>query len=144
MKLYGILTAAAIILPAFASCNKEISESGPVDKIRLEPIYLSTSDTKTSVNGNEIWWTLSDQIAVFSNIGDYHTPYSLSAVSVEGSNAVFAGKVGEGTTDFYAIYPYSVAGSAVNDSFYADCFSGRSGSGNCPGKMGADNQAVTA
>ena len=113
MKLYGILTAAAIILPAFASCNKEISESGPVDKIRLEPISLSTSDTKTSVHGNKIWWTLSDKIAVFSNIGNYLTPYSLSATSVEGSNAVFAGEVGEGTTDFYAIYPYSVAVSAA-------------------------------
>lgn len=113
MKLYGILTAAAIILPAFASCNKEISESEPVDKIRLEPISLSTSDTKTSVNGNKIWWTLNDQIAVFSNIGNYLTPYSLSATSVEGSNAVFAGEVGEGTTDFYAIYPYSVAVSAA-------------------------------
>ncbi len=113
MKLYGILAAAAIILPAFASCNKEISESGPVDKIRLEPISLSTSDTKTSVHGNEIWWTPSDKIAVFSNIGNYLTPYSLSATSVEGSNAVFAGEVGEGTTDFYAIYPYSVAVSAA-------------------------------
>lgn len=113
MKLYGILAAAAIILPAFASCNKEISESGPVDKIRLEPIFLSTSDTKTSVHGNEIWWTLSDKIAVFSNIGNYLTPYSLSATSVEGSKAVFAGEVGEGTTDFYAIYPYSVAVSAA-------------------------------
>ena len=113
MKLYGILTAAAIILPAFASCNKEISESGPVDKIRLEPISLSTSDTKTSVHGNEIWWTPSDKIAVFSNIGNYLTPYSLSATSVEGSNAVFAGEVGEGTKDFYAIYPYSVAVSAA-------------------------------
>ena len=113
MKLYGIFAAAAIILPAFASCNKEISESGPVDKIRLEPIFLSTSDTKTSVHGNEIWWTLSDKIAVFSNIGNYLTPYSLSATSVEGSKAVFAGEVGEGTTDFYAIYPYSVAVSAA-------------------------------
>lgn len=113
MKLYGILTAAAIILPAFASCNKEISESGPVDKIRLEPISLSTSDTKTSVNGNEIWWTLTDQIAIFSNIGNYLTPYTLSATSVEGSNAVFAGEVGEGTTDFYAIYPYSLATGAA-------------------------------
>lgn len=113
MKLYGILAAAAIILPAFASCNKEISESGPVDKIRLEPISLSTSDTKTSVHGNEIWWTPSDKIAVFSNIGNYLTPYSLSATSVEGSNAVFAGEVGEGTKDFYAIYPYSVASSAA-------------------------------
>ena len=113
MKLYGILAAAAIILPAFASCNKEISESGPVDKIRLEPISLSTSDTKTSVHGNEIWWTLSDKIAVFSNIGNYLTPYSLSATSVKGSNAVFAGEVGEGTKDFYAIYPYSVASSAA-------------------------------
>ena len=48
-----------------------------------------------------------------TNIGNYLTPYTLSATSVKGSNAVFAGEVGEGTKDFYAIYPYSVASSAA-------------------------------
>ena len=101
-----IVTIAALL----SSCARE---SLPPE---LVPLCLSTGvETKTSLSGTSVKWTSDDQIAVFD---DLHYRNRFEAVSVDGSNAVFKGKVTARTTDFYAVYPYSGAVSADAENIY--------------------------
>lgn len=109
------LVLAVLAFFAAASCSHEEYNSiidketaGPADV--LVPLSLSTGEmTKTSLAGGSVNWTADDEIAVF-DIVNYANIFS--ATSVAGSSAVFEGFVGEGTTDFYAVYPYTLAKSA--------------------------------
>lgn len=109
------LVLAVLAFFAAASCSHEEYNSiidketaGPADV--LVPLSLSTGEmTKTSLAGGSVNWTGDDEIAVF-DIVNYANRFS--ATSVAGSSAVFEGFVGEGTTDFYAVYPYTLAKSA--------------------------------
>lgn len=109
------LVLAVLAFFAAASCSHEEYNSiidketaGPADV--LVPLSLSTGEmTKTSLAGGSVNWTGDDEIAVF-DIVNYANIFS--ATSVAGSSAVFEGFVGEGTTDFYAVYPYTLAKSA--------------------------------
>lgn len=109
------LVLAVLAFFAAASCSHEEYNSiidketaGPADV--LVPLSLSTGEmTKTSLAGGSVNWTADDEIAVF-DIVNYANRFS--ATSVAGSSAVFEGFVGEGTTDFYAVYPYTLAKSA--------------------------------
>ncbi len=109
------LVLAVLAFFAAASCSHEEYNSiidketaGPADV--LVPLSLSTGEmTKTSLAGGSVNWTADDEIAVF-DIVNYANRFS--ATSVAGSSAEFEGFVGEGTTDFYAVYPYMLAKSA--------------------------------
>lgn len=109
------LVLAVLAFFAAASCSHEEYNSiidketaGPADV--LVPLSLSTGEmTKTSLAGGSVNWTADDEIAVF-DIVNYANRFS--ATSVAGSSAVFEGFVGEGTTDFYSVYPYTLAKSA--------------------------------
>lgn len=109
------LVLAVLAFFAAASCSHEEYNSiidketaGPADV--LVPLSLSTGEmTKTSLAGGSVNWTADDEIAVF-DIVNYANRFS--ATSVAGSSSVFEGFVGEGTTDFYAVYPYMSAKSA--------------------------------
>lgn len=111
MKNINIILAALAVAAA-SSCSyeehnvtPEAEGSRPADV--LVPLSLSTSEmTKTSLDGASVKWTADDHIAVYDNVG-YANDFQ--ATSVDGSSAVFEGFVGEGTTDFYAVYPYSGA-----------------------------------
>lgn len=82
---------------------------GPQPAEELVPLCLTTGEmTKTSLQGTTVNWTSDDEIAVFDNV---NYPNRFTAVSVEGSSAVFEGLVGAATTEFYAVYPYSCAKS---------------------------------
>lgn len=119
MKKYSIF-AVALSLAAIVSCQKEISENQQTTitpEIELESITLCTGDSqsKTSVNGQNIFWTAGDEIDIFSNVDGYLNAYPLSTIEneVNGNAAKFSGKVAKGTTDFYAVYP---SGSATGAS----------------------------
>lgn len=106
-----IILASAVCMIA-ASCHKDAYiESG--NQIANESLIISTGEqTKTSLNGSDIYWSSDDVIAVFDNA---NTKNSFSAVSTNGSQAEFSGKVTKGTTMIYAVYPYNLA-TAANGS----------------------------
>lgn len=122
MKKYSIF-AAALSLAAIVSCQKEISENQQTTitpEIELESITLCTGDSqsKTSVSGNNIFWTADDKIDIFSNADGYSKAYplSVSEVNINNRNAAkFIGEVVKGTTNFYAVYPSGFATVASTD-----------------------------
>lgn len=111
MKKINIIMAALAMTAAF-SCSYEEpyvapEAEGTTPSDVLVPLTLSTGEmTRTSLNGTSVNWTADDHIAVYDNV-NYANDFA--AISVDGSSAVFEGLVGEGTTDFYAVYPYSSA-----------------------------------
>lgn len=111
MKKINIILAALAVAAA-SSCSYEEHNvtpetEGPRPADVLVPLSLSTGGmTKTSLDGTSVKWTADDHIAVYDNV-NYANDFQ--ATSVDGSSAVFEGFVGEGTTDFYAVYPYSSA-----------------------------------
>lgn len=113
MKKINIILAALAIAAA-SSCSYEEHNVtpevvGPHPAEELVPLCLTTGEmTKTSLQGTTVNWTSDDEIAVFDNV---NYPNRFTAVSVEGSSAVFEGLVGAATTVFYAVYPYSCAKS---------------------------------
>lgn len=113
MKKINIILAALAIAAA-SSCSYEEHNVtpevvGPQPAEDLVPLCLTTGEmTKTSLQGTTVNWTSDDEIAVFDNV---NYPNKFTAVSVEGSLAVFEGLVGAATTEFYAVYPYSSAKS---------------------------------
>lgn len=113
MKKINIILAALAIVAA-SSCSYEEHNVtpevvGPQPAEDLVPLCLTTGEmTKTSLQGTTVNWTSDDEIAVFDNV---NYPNRFTAVSVEGSSAVFEGLVGAATTEFYAVYPYSSAKS---------------------------------
>lgn len=113
MKKINIILAALAIAAA-SSCSYEEHNVtpevvGPQPAEDLVPLCLTTGEmTKTSLQGTTVNWTSDDEIAVFDNV---NYPNKFTAVSVEGSSAVFEGLVGAATTEFYAVYPCSSAKS---------------------------------
>ena len=113
MKKINIILAALAIAAA-SSCSYEEHNVtpevvGPQPAEELVPLCLTTGEmTKTSLQGTTVNWTSDDEIAVFDNV---NYPNRFTAVSVEGSSAIFEGLVGAATTEFYAVYPYSSAKS---------------------------------
>ena len=111
MKKINIILAALAMTAAF-SCSYEEpyvapETEGTTPSDVLVPLTLSTGEmTRTSLDGTSVKWTADDHIAVYDNV-NYANDFA--ATSVNGSSAVFEGFVGEGTTDFYAVYPYSGA-----------------------------------
>lgn len=111
MKKINIILAALAMTAAF-SCSYEEpyvapEAEGTTPSDVLVPLTLSTGEmTRTSLDGTSVNWTADDHIAVYDNV-NYANDFA--ATSVDGSSAVFEGLVGEGTTDFYAVYPYSSA-----------------------------------
>ena len=111
MKKINIILAALAMTAAF-SCSYEEpyvapETDGTTPSEVLVPLTLSTGEmTRTSLDGTSVKWTADDHIAVYDNV-NYANDFA--ATSVDGSSAVFEGFVGEGTTDFYAVYPYSGA-----------------------------------
>ena len=107
MKINRIIIAALTAAAAF-SCQKESSfESGSQ---MLEQMTISTEiQTKTSLNGSDIYWTSDDVIAVFDNTGAKN---EFTLTRTEGASADFTGYVTAGTTQIYAVYPYELVKSA--------------------------------
>ena len=106
----SIINIAAIAAVVLSSCSREAilpEQDGSRLPGELVPLTISTGEmTRTSLSGTAVNWSDDDQIAVFD---DLHYNNMFDAVDVNGSVAVFEGKVTARTTDFYAVYPYSDA-----------------------------------
>ena len=115
----SIINIAAIAAVVLSSCSREAilpEQDGSRLPGELVPLTISTGEmTRTSLSGTAVNWSDDDQIAVFD---DLHYNNMFDAVDVNGSVAVFEGKVTARTTDFYAVYPYSDAVEADAESIY--------------------------
>ena len=93
MKKINIILAA-LAVAAVSSCSYEEhcltpEVNGPQPAEELVPLCISTGDmTKTSLQGSTVNWTSDDEIAVLDNV---NYPNRFTAVSVEGSSAIFEG-----------------------------------------------------
>ena len=106
--------AAAVLSFAAVSCtNDMIDNGGEVNQDgNLVPMILTSGPSvRTSLNGSSVNWTADDVVAVYDR---NNAANRFTASSVDGSNAVFEGMVAEGTTDFYAVYPYDKAVKATD------------------------------
>ena len=105
--------AAAVLSFAAVSCtNDMIDNVGEVNQDgNLVPMILNSGPSvRTSLSGSAVNWTADDVVAVYDRNNQSNR---FTASSVEGSNAVFEGMVAEGTTGFYAVYPYDA--DSAND-----------------------------
>lgn len=106
--------AAAVLSFAAVSCtNDMIDNGGEVNQDgNLVPMILNSGPSvRTSLSGSSVNWTADDVVAVYDKNNQANR---FAASSVDGSNAVFEGMVAEGTTDFYAVYPYDKAVKATD------------------------------
>ena len=114
-----LINIAAIAAVVLSSCSREAilpEQDGSRLPDELVPLTISTGEmTRTSLSGTDVNWSDDDQIAVFD---DLHYNNMFDAVDVDGSTAVFEGKVRARTTDFYAVYPYSDAVEADAEAIY--------------------------
>lgn len=122
MKNYLKFMLTAFVLMAVVSCAKEEvadpnPENGVQENVTLVPMTITVvgddsakSGLKTDVADNltSVVWCEDDEIAVFDKGGNKQR---FEIVSYSGNTAVFEGQVEEGTTDFYAVYPYEAAES---------------------------------
>ena len=93
------------------SCAKEVlpennPENNPEENVELKlvPMEFTTAlETKAGIVDGEgtVEWAANDQITVFDNLGGKNT----FTTAVGGATSVFTGKVTEGATAFYALYP---------------------------------------
>lgn len=89
------------------SCAKEVlPENNPEENVELKlvPMEFTTAlETKAGIVDGEgtVEWAANDQITVFDNQGGKNT----FTTAVGGATSVFTGKVTEGATAFYALYP---------------------------------------
>ena len=110
MKTNRIIIAA-LSLAVAVSCQK-VGFEGQETLRETEAMTLVTGEqvadeqTRTSLSGNEVHWTADDVVAVFDNT-NYKNKFTIT--EVDRSYASFSGVVTDGTTQIYAVYPYSLA-----------------------------------
>ena len=115
---------AALGLFVAASCSR-METPQVVEPVRdLVPLSISSGEKasqqaalKTVLNGTDVHWTEGDAVAVFDKL-DYKNEFP--SVAVDGSSARFEGQVENGTTEFYAVYPFSSALSADASNIYVN------------------------
>lgn len=97
------------------SCAKEVlPENNPEENVELKlvPMEFTTAlETKAGIVDGEgtVEWAANDQITVFDNQGGKNT----FTTAVGGATSVFTGKVAEGATEFYALYPQRTSTESV-------------------------------
>ena len=107
MRIIRIILAALFSVAVF-SCQKE-SFGGAENARETESATIVAGEmTKTSLNGNNIYWTSDDVIAVYDNFS-YKNKFNI--LDAEANYAAFDGEVTTGTTLIYAVYPYQLAGA---------------------------------
>lgn len=97
------------------SCAKEVlPENNPEENVELKlvPMEFTTAlETKAGIVDGEstVEWAANDQITVFDNLGGKNT----FTTAAGGATSVFTGKVSEGATAFYALYPQRTSTASV-------------------------------
>ena len=123
MKKMSIIFAALGLFVA-ASCST-VEMQPVVEPVRdLVPLSILSGEKasqqaalKTTLSGTEVHWTEGDAVAVFDKL-NYKNEFP--SVAVSGSSARFEGQVENGTTEFYAVYPFSSALSADASNLYVN------------------------
>ncbi len=123
MKKMSIIFAALGLFVA-ASCSK-VEMQPVVEPARdLVPLSILSGEKasqvpvlKTTLSGTDVHWTEGDVVAVFDKL-NYKNEFP--SVAVDGSSARFEGQVENGTTEFYAVYPFSSALSADASNLYVN------------------------
>lgn len=110
IKTTLILISFALTVSCMDEIDNQVSEN-PQDKNLVEMTFTASfsGDTKTILNGTDVLWLPSDEIAI--NGQKFTTDIEVAAPSAE-----FSGKVEE-TTHYYAIYPYSAVQSRNNATY---------------------------
>ncbi len=105
-----ILSALAVLFVSCAKDNLREKDEPSKPQVALVPMTFSagTPSTRTAIatNGKSINWVAEDKIAVFDDkVGDA-LEFTLEG---EGgsTSASFTGSVPEGSTEYYAVYPYT-------------------------------------
>ncbi len=112
MKKINAIILSALALLSVACTKDSLQEKieTPELKTALVPMTFSagTPATKTAIasNGKSVNWVAGDKIAVCDDISGEANEF---AINGEGgsSSASFSGEVTEGSSEFYAVYPYS-------------------------------------
>ena len=101
------------------SCAKEVlpennPENNPEENVELKlvPMEFTTAlETKAGIVDGDgtVEWAANDQITVFDNLGGKNT----FTTAAGGATSVFTGKVTEGATAFYALYPQRTSTASV-------------------------------
>ena len=97
------------------SCAKEVlPENNPEENVELKlvPMEFTTAlETKAGIVDGDgtVEWAANDQITVFDNLGGKNT----FTTAAGGPTSVFTGKVTEGATAFYALYPQRTSTASV-------------------------------
>ena len=114
---------AVISLIVTASCST-VEMSHDVSVRNLVPLSIESGEKasqqaglKTSLSGTDVHWTEGDAVAVFDKL-NYKNEFP--SVALNGSSARFEGQVENGTTEFYAVYPFSRALSADASNLYVN------------------------
>lgn len=104
-KVASILCAAGLLL----SCSQLPDRvESPVRTLSFRATGEPT--TRTSLQGNAVWWSEGDRAAVFS--GEYSAPFTAS--EIEGTSCTFTGLMSGEEGPVYALYPYSAEATCNN------------------------------
>ena len=125
--LYFLFSALTVI--AVASCTeKEIEEQQPAtpdpveEELELVDMTFSAGADLARVyiaeGGTKLYWEEGDDIAIFDNLNP-ETPRKFEILNINDNTADFNGQVAKGSTEFYAVYPYSAAVSCLNGKVVA-------------------------
>ena len=105
---YLLFVAVAAIVTAGCSAVEEPRSASDPTTVRKD---FSTVLTKTELSeGNTVIWEADDEISVFDGVSNRE--FNIKGTP-SGSSATFSGEVASGSTEFYAVYPYS-AENALN------------------------------
>lgn len=112
MKLTVKLLSVFSIALGLCSCAKEQVHEGKAFRLVEKTFYISHSETKTALDGNNVVWQSGDKVTLFDNIQNVALPDA--QVSDNQINA----QVTDGAASFYAVYPANseatISGSVIN------------------------------
>jgi thiol-disulfide isomerase/thioredoxin len=109
MKKLKIFFQLWIVLTLVGCTAEQYETTG--EKAITNLVATLPPTTRTHLNSTAVEWDVTDELGVFSDAQSAITRYTYSSKADNG--AIFKGDKVEGTTSFYAIYPYNAA-STVN------------------------------
>ena len=116
---------AALFMTAFNACTKEETPAAPevpgVDENLVEMTLTATQyvdqaeaeqasvAVKSTFDGTQVGWEADDLVAIY----DGTAKRQFTVAAGENGVATLTGKVAAGSTEFYAVFPYSAAADAL-------------------------------
>ena len=116
---------ATLFIVAFNACTKEETPAAPevpgVEENLVELTFTATQyvdqaeaeqasvAVKSTFDGTQVGWEADDLVAIY----DGTAKRQFTVAAVENGVATLTGKVAAGSTEFYAVFPYSAAADAL-------------------------------